>query len=1685
MKNASSPPLIALPPQTLQDPDRRRWPASLSRSDYPCRLAMRVAVFVLFLIAVLPGRSAVPESALRDTGSQPLGGRSIRGFELYGRGILWWAGDGGCAVETRSDGTLGVRGLISAETHWLEQDCHQTFESAVRDESRVYFVSSGRLYRKALGGQPGEAPLLTVDGVSSPPALPRHTGAIALFRGRIYWTQSDGSVCRIGSAKPDGSDNRLEATVAGRGAIKVSGIEYGLGRPSGIRSLILLTSDGRLYRIPLSESPAPPVLLATDISDFAISQRTILRGNLAGFENVVFASRAVRRVNAPAGVLLKIDLFDDTSETVYDAGGDSERQIEAVAADSRNVYITERRLVCSGLFGCGTQGGSVLRRPLDGSTGWGVIVQDVGGTLPDQIQGGNEGFNLRSDGEWLYFLRGDRIMRIRTDAPFIEFDVEADGLEIVQSVQNLDNFVPIVAHKPAVVRGYARIRSNTTGATQWQMRARLRIFGPRGELVGELNPIQPAWVTNEVHWGARRRNTRSSFQFLVPAEMVPPPVFDFPASYKDLIRLEMEVNGSHSPNELAPPGGNPPYLNNTVVRTARVLRTAAPCVTFFRVATAGQSLVQPLRGADATAFADMIRRAETLFPVERFQPFIHGDVIEDLSLEGFRLTTAPFDLCENGGEGNAGSRMVAGVAARFGTMARTCPGADERFVGLVSATTPCDAPGRGSQGGIASWLKLSSGNPGTGPSLPDSGRVLAHELAHNYGLRHLPTNSANCTFQNPGTDLDSYGTYDPCYIGDSDESAPATVFGFDRLSLQPIAPTAAGDLMSYKNGWFWMSDITWLRLIGAVQQAAAASAREGAAPAAPAPASESPAVLLRGEYHTDSGSVVLAPLTILPKGGYDPIRLTRSEHDEPHLENLTTVFRGQNGSTLGTVPIDFLHPSAHDDASRTDLRFVQLVRIPEGCRSIEILRADRVLAAVGASQNPPVVRVQSFDPLPLGSARVLRWGASDPDGDLLLFSVQFSSDDGATWTTLRIDHPFQEWAVDVDSLPATDKGRLRVLACDGFHVSSSTSDRFVVGARKPSLLVGGVEEGTRLPFGQAAEVFATILNSVDPRSPMPELSWELTGPSPRRAKGDSLSLSGIAPGHYTATLTPDAAPHSADPVRRSFDVLPLEFTESTAPRVDGDCNDDAYAGATHINIPLSDGGIASADIVHALGATYVALTGLAMSPNPAAPARVGIFVDRDGSGGGVPTPDELGVLIDEFGIPYRAVGQGAGWRLDNDPTEGITAAVTRGDGAWTAEVSIKDGILGGWGHPIRLFLHLENQANAASGAWPESGSVMDPGTWTEALMGVAKPAPNQRPEANLQPYQTILVSGDVTVNLDGRASRDPEGTPLSYSWRQTRIPGDVQVQLLDTQSSMPRFELHGLVSTVTLRFELEVSDGQLRSDPAVAILTFVPASSPQRSALTGPGRWDTSRLGFEGVLLWPGSSGDRCEVVASSDLIHWEPIGVHTVDTFRRIVFTDSTSDARPRRFYQARQVQPTRTTVFQSSFQPNTDPGSRWSHRTVSVTPAGARPFLGHFGNGKVTLSLDRLPDHRTIDLDVRLFLINSWDGNNLTWGPDSWQLKVAGGPTLVDSTFATGGQQSFPSDRGAAFPAGTASSEMATLGYVFGGAPSDMVYHFHYSLPHDADSIQIEFSATGLQEIADESWGLESVTVETTAYP
>ncbi|MCD6288268.1 MAG: hypothetical protein J7M12_04050, partial [Candidatus Hydrogenedentes bacterium] len=103
---------------------------------------------------------------------------------------------------------------------------------------------------------------------------------------------------------------------------------------------------------------------------------------------------------------------------------------------------------------------------------------------------------------------------------------------------------------------------------------------------------------------------------------------------------------------------------------------------------------------------------------------------------------------------------------------------------------------------------------------------------------------------------------------------------------------------------------------------------------------------------------------------------------------------------------------------------------------------------------------------------------------------------------------------------------------------------------------------------------------------------------------------------------------------------------------------------------------------------------------------------------------------------------------------------------------------------------------------------------------------NEPPSALTDGDQTVS-SGD-TVTMDGTASTDPNGDSISYQWKQTLGPS---VTLTGSDTAVAGFTAPSVSISTVLKFQLEVNDGSLSSDPAIVTVVVMPVDNGRPTAV--------------------------------------------------------------------------------------------------------------------------------------------------------------------------------------------------------------------------------------------------------------
>jgi len=175
----------------------------------------------------------------------------------------------------------------------------------------------------------------------------------------------------------------------------------------------------------------------------------------------------------------------------------------------------------------------------------------------------------------------------------------------------------------------------------------------------------------------------------------------------------------------------------------------------------------------------------------------------------------------------------------------------------------------------------------------------------------------------------------------------------------------------------------------------------------------------------------------------------------------------------------------------------------------------------------------------------------------------------------------------------------------------------------------------------------------------------------------------------------------------------------------------------------------------------------------------------------------------------------------------------------------------------------------------------------------------------------------------------------------------------------------------------------------------------------------------------------------------------------------------------------------------------SNWSSGSftlgVDTTPSGQN-FLGiggdgsDFGltNGSVTLTVPTAASHTSATVQFRLYVIRSMDGS------EPFSLSADGTDRInPDAVFSNLGSSACTDNVSVGCtgigavnaPAGTVGPTVAELDIAPLNccAVGDTFYDLTLTFAHSADSLELVFSYSGLQDLNDESWGLDNVAVQT----
>lgn len=623
----------------------------------------------------------------------------------------------------------------------------------------------------------------------------------------------------------------------------------------------------------------------------------------------------------------------------------------------------------------------------------------------------------------------------------LQTDLTLDHIEVVQVTQTPANTVPLVAEKSTVARVFVRLAD---AALKQESGIPVEL---RGTLNGVGLPGSPLAHNGQgvsIVANFDRANSAHSYDFKLP------PLW----SRAGALELTAIVN----PAQTTPESNR---ADNT--RSVAVTMTERPTLN-IRYVPICIELPNLITQCPAPAIASRGLGMQRLFPVA------------DGKLRYTRLGIPAIkwnDFADTGAKREALYQLLRRQAALYSLTAQPGQPPDQIAGWLPEGTL-------GDFGGIAD--ALWAGGSGrvslnimyrNDPSF--STALIAHEVGHNLGLRHVNTPDS-CNSRDRSTDW-------PHPDGQIQE------VGYSPDLLLVLPPAEFQDIMSYCSPQ-WISPFHYGKLYdgaGRPQFVEEAPGRAFARPGTLRQQGASPGQLVSGSVSRTSGEATLDPVVQAVGLMADP---------EPNPNGEFCIEQQLGGAAAQSTCFDLAFQHSESEDLLEAQGFAHLVPITPNFDRIALLRNGEEIAALDVTPSPPTVAIQSpqaGETWNGGEERTITWLSNDADGGALTHSVLYSADGGATWIPIMVDVPGQQYTVTTAELTGGTQVHFRVIATDGVRsaeasvgpltidqapeIQGPTAQPFGVG----NTYVGGsLNAAIRLESSGTGPLTITAISSNDP-----------------------------------------------------------------------------------------------------------------------------------------------------------------------------------------------------------------------------------------------------------------------------------------------------------------------------------------------------------------------------------------------------------------------------------------------------------------------------------------------------------------------------------------------------------------------------------------------------------------------------
>ncbi len=537
------------------------------------------------------------------------------------------------------------------------------------------------------------------------------------------------------------------------------------------------------------------------------------------------------------------------------------------------------------------------------------------------------------------------------------------SFEATQGAQLPDNSVPLTARRRTWVRV---VLTNTS--TVNNVSAYLHAYGSNGaELVG--SPIAAANNPRNLSTIADRANLNTTFNFLLPGE------------WTSVGSIRLQLRATNNANYLA--------------------QSQSQFITFTTVPTLHIGVVPIAYTCTSGGSGTTTPSAPYNYLLDNFTFKVYPVPTATLTVKPPQPYQGP---CANGKpnpELEDWDNMLSQITNRWFADGRP----NQYYYGLVNidCKNGCIA-GIGWVGFIKAAVGIGAGTRGA----QAASEVHAHELGHNFGLRHAP----GCGASDPDPSFPYIDTQGSGVIG----SPISPNFGFDVMNPRIYTFYRAGggyfDVMSYCEPQ-WISDYHYKKLRNRLLSSSFAL----------------------DTLATGQTLVVSGRLDENDTAQLNPAFTMHTTQSTPESGNYTLELLDASGQVLAShafEPVE-AHPYTrwHEGEPVGHLRgFALAVPAQEGTRGLRVRRGEAVLAERFGGSAAPAFGLAALSE-PGTQPLALSWTASDTDADTVYYTVRRSTDNGQTWETLA-------YAITDTSLVLSeliDGSIYEILASDGVNTS--------------------------------------------------------------------------------------------------------------------------------------------------------------------------------------------------------------------------------------------------------------------------------------------------------------------------------------------------------------------------------------------------------------------------------------------------------------------------------------------------------------------------------------------------------------------------------------------------------------------------------------------------------------------------